>query len=92
MANIKSAKKRAKQSEAHRQNNASQRSAMRTQVKSLEKVIVSGDIKVANEAFRKTASILDRAARKGIIHKNTAARKKSRLNKRVKALGEKAAA
>jgi small subunit ribosomal protein S20 len=92
LANIKSAKKRAKQSEAHRQRNASQRSAMRTQVKSLEKIIASGDQKAANEVFRKTASVLDKAARKGLIHKNTAARKKSRLNKRIKSLASKKSA
>ena len=86
MANIKSAKKRAKQAEFRRQRNASQRSAMRTQVKSLLKVIATGDGKAANEAFPKTASALDRAARKGLIHKNKAARTKSRLNKRIKAL------
>jgi small subunit ribosomal protein S20 len=91
LANIKSAKKRAKQSEVHRQRNASQRSAMRTQVKNLEKVISLGDAKAANDVFRLTASVLDKAARKGLIHKNTAARKKSRLNKRIKLLSTKTA-
>jgi len=86
LANIESAKKRAKQAEVRRLRNASQRSAMRTQVKSLLKVISGGDANAANEAFRSTASVLDKAARKGLIHKNKAARTKSRLNKKIKAL------
>jgi small subunit ribosomal protein S20 len=92
LANIKSAKKRAKQSEVRRQRNASQRSEMRTQVKSLLSVIATGNAEEANNIFRKTASILDRSARKGLIHKNKAARTKSRLNKRVKALAQPASA
>ena len=91
MANIKSAKKRAKQSEVRRQRNAAQRSEMRTQVKSLIQVIETGNAQEANTVFRKTASLLDRSARKGLIHKNKAARTKSRLNKRIKALAQKAA-
>jgi len=91
LANIKSAKKRAKQSEVRRQRNAAQRSEMRTQVKSLIQVIETGNAQEANTVFRKTASLLDRSARKGLIHKNKAARTKSRLNKRIKALAQKAA-
>lgn len=91
MANIKSAKKRAKQAEVHRQRNVAQRSQMRTQVKSLLKTIASGDAKAALDTFKLTASILDRSARKGLIHKNTAARTKSRLNKKIKEIALKAA-
>jgi small subunit ribosomal protein S20 len=89
LANIKSAKKRAIQSEARRVRNVAQRSEMRTQVKTLLKTIASGDIKLSNEAFKLTASILDRSAQKGLIHKNKAARTKSRLNKKIKALSDK---
>ena len=86
MANIKSAKKRVLQNEVRRVRNVAQRSAMRTQVKTLLKAIESGDTGNVSEIFNKTASILDRSARKGLIHKNKAARTKSRLNKKVKAL------
>jgi len=86
LANIKSAKKRAVQSEKRRQRNVAQRSELRTQIKTLLKTIGTGDFKAAMEAFKKTASILDRSARKGLIHKNKAARTKSRLNKKIKAL------
>lgn len=86
LANIKSAKKRAKQSEARRQRNIAGRSAMRTQIKTLLKVIQSGDSQAANQILSKTASVLDKTAQKGLIHKNKAARTKSRLHKKVKAL------
>lgn len=86
MANIKSAKKRAIQSETRRIRNVAQRSEMRTQVKTLLKTIESGDVSASADVFKKTASILDRSARKGLIHKNKAARTKSRLNKKIKAL------
>lgn len=88
MANTKQAKKRVRQAETHRQLNASQRSAMRTRVKDLRKLIATGDIKSANEAFPKTASILDKAVNKGLIHRNTAARYKSRLNAKLKAVAQ----
>jgi small subunit ribosomal protein S20 len=86
LANIKSAKKRARQAEVNRIRNVSQRSAMRTQVKTLLKTIESKDIKASSEEFKKTASILDKSAQTGLIHKNKAARTKSRLNKKLKAL------
>jgi small subunit ribosomal protein S20 len=86
LANIKSAKKRVIQAETRRKRNVHQRSAMRTQVKTLLEVIKTGDAAAANEVFKKTASILDRSARKGLIHQNKAARTKSRLNKKIKAL------
>ncbi|HEV2613734.1 MAG TPA: 30S ribosomal protein S20 [Gammaproteobacteria bacterium] len=89
MANTKQAKKRARQGEARRVRNASQRSEMRTQVKTLLKIIEKGDLAEANAVLRKTASILDKSAKKGLIHKNKAARTKSRLNARVKKLVKK---
>ncbi len=86
MANSAQASKRARQAEAHRQRNASQRSAMRTKVKALRKAIASGDKEQAIAAFQAAVPALDRMARKGLIHKNTAARGKSRLNNAVRAM------
>lgn len=86
MANSAQAKKRARQAEDSRQRNASQRSAMRTKVKALQKAIAAGDKEQASAAFQATVPVLDRMARKGLIHKNAAARSKSRLNKAVRAL------
>lgn len=86
MANIKSAIKRARQSEKRRQHNASARSYYRTFVKNVVKAIASGNYEEAQAAFSAAQPVLDKAAGKGIIHKNKAARLKSRLNARVKAL------
>ncbi|MCB2425419.1 30S ribosomal protein S20 [Methylophaga pinxianii] len=86
MANSAQAKKRARQAEVHRQLNASQRSAMRTKVKALRKAIANGDKEQAVAAFKAAVPVLDRMARKGLIHKNTAARGKSRLNNAVRAM------
>ena len=86
MANSAQAKKRARQAETHRQLNASQRSAMRTKVKALRKAIAVGDKEQAVAAFQSAVPVLDRMARKGLIHKNTAARGKSRLNNAVRAM------
>lgn len=85
MANIASAKKRARQSEKNRQANASRRSMMRTQIKKVLKAVAAGDKAVATEEFRKASSIIDRIA-KTILHKNAAARYKSRLSAKVKAI------
>jgi small subunit ribosomal protein S20 len=86
LANSAQAKKRARQAEDSRQRNASQRSAMRTSVKSLQKAIEAGDKEQATAAYQAAVPALDRLARKGLIHKNAAARSKSRLNKAVRAL------
>jgi|TARA_R100001591_G_scaffold1832_1_gene4419 small subunit ribosomal protein S20 len=86
LANSAQAKKRARQAETHRQLNASQRSAMRTKVKALRKAIIAGDKEQAVAAFQAAVPVLDRMARKGLIHKNTAARGKSRLNNAVRAM------
>ena len=86
MANSAQAKKRARQAETHRQRNASQRSAMRTKVKAIRKAIATGDKEQAVAAFQAAVPALDRMARKGLIHKNTAARGKSRLNNAVRAM------
>lgn len=86
MANSAQAKKRARQAEDARQRNAGQRSAMRTTVKKLQAAIESGDKEQATAAFNAAVPALDKMARKGVIHKNTAARSKSRLNNAVRAL------
>ena len=86
MANSKSAKKRALQSEKRRQHNASRRSMLRTYVKKVIAAIKAGDHKTAAEAFAVAQPIVDRMATKGLIHKNKAARYKSRLNTKIKAL------
>ncbi|WP_416307941.1 30S ribosomal protein S20 [Neptunicella sp. SCSIO 80796] len=87
MANIKSAKKRAIQAEKRRQHNASRRSMMRTYLKKVLAAIKAGDKATAQEAFSSVQAILDRYATKGLIHKNKAARHKSRLSAQIKAIG-----
>ena len=86
MANSKSAKKRAIQSEKRRQHNASRRSMMRTLLKKVIAAIEAGDKEKASTEFAVATPILDRYASKGLIHKNKAARSKSRLNAAIKAL------
>ncbi|WP_068545760.1 30S ribosomal protein S20 [Thalassotalea crassostreae] len=86
MANSKSAKKRAVQSEKRRQHNASRRSMMRTYLKKVFAAIEAGNKEAATTEFAVAAPILDRYASKGLIHKNKAARVKSRLNAKIKAL------
>lgn len=87
MANSAQATKRARQAEKRRQHNVALRSDMRTAVKKVISAINDGDQAKANELFRVAQSKLDGMARKGIINKNKAARSKSRINARIKALG-----
>ena len=86
MANIKSAKKRAVQSEKRRKHNASRRSMMRTFIKKVYTAIAAGDKAAAQNAFNEMQPIVDRQSCKGLIHKNKAARHKGRLNGHIKAL------
>lgn len=81
MPNIKSAIKRVKTSEKRRLRNASQKSALRTAVKTFEAAAASNNIETAKEALIAATKKLDKAVTKGLIHKNAAARKKSRLAK-----------
>ena len=83
MANIKSQIKRNRQNEAQRARNKTVRSALKTRVKRFEQVVESGDAEAAKEEYRLTAQALDKAASAGIIHKNKAANKKSRLARRL---------
>ncbi|WP_435100634.1 30S ribosomal protein S20 [Arhodomonas sp. AD133] len=87
MANIASAKKRARQTEQRRRHNQARRSMMRTELKKVLKAIETGDKAKAEEAYRSAMPVLDRMATQGLIHKNKAARHKSRLAKHIKALG-----
>ena len=86
MANIKSAKKRALQSEKSRKHNASRRTMMRTFIKKVVVAIDAENKEVATGQFIKLQAVLDSYATKGLINKNTAARKKSRLSAKIKAL------
>lgn len=86
MANIKSAKKRAIQAEKRRKHNASRRSMVRTYVKKVIAAIATGDKANAQKAFDAAQPLLDRMATKGLIHKNKAARHKSDLAAKIKAL------
>ena len=86
MANSKQAKKRAVQSEKRRQHNASRRSMMRTLVKKVIAAIEAGDKEVATKELAAATPILDRYASKGLIHKNTAARRKSQITRHLNSL------
>ncbi|MDD2722429.1 MAG: 30S ribosomal protein S20 [Methylovulum sp.] len=86
MANTAQAKKRAKQAEKSRIRNAGQRSNLRTFIKKVLAAVRAGDKEQAQAAFKTAVPIIDSAVTKGLIHKNKAARSKSRLNARVKAL------
>lgn len=86
MANIKSAIKRARQNIKLRQHNASARSMYRTYIKNVLKAVESGNREAAQAAYTKAQPVIDKAAGKGLIHKNKAARIKSRLIARVKAM------
>ena len=86
MANTAQAIKRARQNDSQRAHNASLKSAFRTAIKKIVKAIQGGDKKLAKEAFDQNISIIDRIADKKIVHKNKAARHKSRLNSAIKSL------
>ena len=86
MANTASARKRARQSEASRQHNTSLRSELRTAVKNVRKAIDAGDKTAAGTVLQNATSTIDRIADKNIIHKNKAARHKSRLAAAIKAM------
>jgi small subunit ribosomal protein S20 len=86
MANIKSQIKRNRQNEAARVRNKGKRSALKTQVKRFLDAVESGDRDAAQEAYRGTARAFDKAASSGVIHKNKAANKKSRLAKKLSSL------
>ncbi len=87
MANSPQAKKRARQNERNFAVNKARRSRIRTYLRKVEEAIASGDKDTAQSALRDAQPELMRGVSKGILHKNTASRKMSRLSARVKALG-----
>lgn len=86
MANIQSAKKRARQSEKRRVHNVALKSRMRTSMKAVLKAVQAGDKAAANTEFKSAVPEIDKAASRGLIAKNRAAKYKSRLNARIKAM------
>lgn len=86
LANTNQARKRARQAEKHRQLNASQRSSLRSHIKKVITALEAKNAAEATVAFKAAVPVIDRMAAKGIIHKNKAARHKSRLNSRLKSL------
>jgi len=86
LANSASARKRARQAESHRRANASRRSMMRTYMRKVTAAIEAGDKEKATEAYKVATPIIDSSVNKGLVHKNKAARHKSRLNAQIKAL------
>jgi len=89
MANHFSALKRARQTEKKTTVNRTNTSRMRTALRDLRTAISAGDKKAAETSYSNAVSVLDKSAKKGVIHKNTASRYKSRLAARVKAVGTK---
>jgi len=86
MANSAQSRKRARQAEKHRIRNANQRSNLRTYIKKVIAAVASNDHEKAQESYQKAVSVIDSAVNKGLIHKNKAARDKSRLNARIHAI------
>ena len=86
MANTAQAKKRARQATEQRAHNVGLRSKLRTAIKAVRKAVVTGDKAAAAAVFKQSQSVIDSISDKKIVHKNTAARYKSRLSSAVKAL------
>ncbi len=86
MANSAQAKKRARQAEATRKRNASQKSELRTAVKKVRKAIAAGDKTAATKVLQESQAVMDRISDKRIVHKNMVSRTKSRLSQAIKAL------
>ncbi|MDO4937676.1 MAG: 30S ribosomal protein S20 [Sutterellaceae bacterium] len=86
MANTNQARKRARQAVARNQHLSAQRSQYRTAIKAVRKFIVAGDKTAAAEAFKKAQRVIDSMSSKGVLHKNAAARHKSRLSASIKAM------
>ncbi|TVS04685.1 MAG: 30S ribosomal protein S20 [Rhodobacteraceae bacterium] len=87
MANTLQSKKRARQIERRTEVNKARRSRIRRFLRKVEEAIAAGDEAAAKSAFFAAQPELDRGVTKGVLHKNTVARKKSRLSARIKALG-----
>jgi small subunit ribosomal protein S20 len=86
VANSPQARKRARQNDKRRAHNASLRSLVRTKIKQVLASVNAGDASASRDAFQQAVPVIDKMVSKGIIAKNKAARHKSRLNAKVKAL------
>lgn len=86
MANIKSARKRARQAIQRRSRNVSLQTSARGAVRVVKKAIAAGDRKAAAAALVRSQAVIDRVAAKGVLHRNAAARQKSRLAQAIKAM------
>jgi small subunit ribosomal protein S20 len=86
MANSKQARKRARQSAERDSHNTSLRSRLRTAIKSVRKAIAAGDKNAASDTLKQATSVIDKVADKQVVHKNTAARNKSRLAAAIKSM------
>lgn len=86
MANSAQARKRARQAENRRMHNKAQRSTLRGRIKAVVNAIAGGDKDAAGEAYKSAVPVIDSMAGKGLIHKNKAARHKSRLNSQIRAM------
>jgi small subunit ribosomal protein S20 len=86
MANIKSARKRARQAVKRRSRNVSLQTEARGAVRDVKKAIAAGDKKAAAAALVRSQAVIDRVAAKGVLHRNAAARQKSRLAQAIKAM------
>ncbi len=89
MANHFSALKRARQTEKRTVRNRNNRSQLRSALRKMRESLASGNREQAEQAYRQTVSVLDRAIQKGVLHQNTASRYKSRLSVRVRAMAAK---
>lgn len=88
MANIKSQKKRIKTNEKRRVRNQAYKSELKTLVRKTREAIASGDAEIATAALKEASRKLDKAVSKGVIHKNQAANRKSKLAKQIAKLGK----
>ncbi len=91
MPNLSSAKKRMRQDAKRHSRNLWRKRRIKDQVKALDVALHGTDVKTAEAEFSKACSVLDKIAATGTIHKNTAARRKSRLSRRLKAMQQKKA-
>ena len=87
MANTKSAIKNVRKNQRRREINKTRKGTLRTQIKKLRALVKSKDVEGSAKELVKTISVIDRSIRKGILHKNTAGRYKSRLSRSVRGLG-----
>jgi len=87
VANSKQSAKRARQAENRRQHNVALRSRMRTAIKSVLKATSDGDADKASALYKEAVPQIDTMVNKGLVHKNKAARTKSRLNARIRGIG-----